>query len=120
MVADPIPPDEGGPATRVAVQNPADAPATSSADSEAPAKEKTNAPSEPGGITKMVAEINKKIRTENREVKFETEKKSGRVIFRLIDSESGEVLRQLPSDDVLRMAEQVAKDSDTHFVKTTA
>src|SRR6266852_5000624 len=63
----------------------------------------------PGQFEKIIDEINKKLQANNHQVRFDIDKGTKQVVFRLIDSESGEVLRQVPPEDMLRMAEQMSK-----------
>lgn len=117
---DPISTVEGDATGRPALQTATNAPPMPPTRPEPSAQTRAQASDQPNDIEKIVSEINKKLQAGNHQVRFEMDKNTKQVIFRLIDSDSGEVLRQIPPDDVLRMAEQMARDSDTHFIQTTA
>ena len=47
---------------------------------------------------------NRALQVMNRELEFELDPQSGRLVTRLIDTSDNEVLRQIPSEDMLRIA----------------
>ena len=53
--------------------------------------------------------LNEVLRERARELEFSVDDSSGRTIVRVIHSESGEVIRQLPPEVVLRFAEAFTK-----------
>ena len=55
-------------------------------------------------ISETVTEINEIIRSVQRDLSFNVDEDSGRTIIRVIDSESGELIRQIPSEDFLAIA----------------
>jgi len=55
-------------------------------------------------ISETVSEINSLIRSVQRDLAFNVDQDSGRTIIRVIDSESGELIRQIPSEDLLAIA----------------
>jgi len=55
-------------------------------------------------IEKTVSEINEIVRNVQRDLAFNVDKESGRTVIRVIDSESGELIRQIPSEDLLALA----------------
>ncbi|MDH3763583.1 MAG: flagellar protein FlaG [Gammaproteobacteria bacterium] len=55
-------------------------------------------------ISETVTEINDIIRGVQRDLAFNVDQDSGRTIIRVIDSESGELIRQIPSEDLLAIA----------------
>ncbi|MDH3219684.1 MAG: flagellar protein FlaG [Gammaproteobacteria bacterium] len=58
-------------------------------------------------ITEAVTEINEIIRSVQRDLSFNVDEDSGKTIIRVIDSESGELIRQIPSEDILAIAIQL-------------
>lgn len=44
-----------------------------------------------------------------RNLSFALDESSGRVVVKVTDAESGELIRQIPSEDVLRLAESLAE-----------
>ncbi|MBI3657931.1 MAG: flagellar protein FlaG [Acidobacteria bacterium] len=70
-------------------------------------------------IEKSVVALNEKLLGRNQQARIEIDRKSHQIVFRLVDLESGETLRQVPPEEMLRMAEQMAVDSETHLIETT-
>jgi len=58
-------------------------------------------------ISEAVTEINEIIRSVQRDLSFNVDEDSGKTIIRVIDSESGELIRQIPSEDILAIATQL-------------
>lgn len=54
-----------------------------------------------------VAEINRSLAASQRELAFQVDEDSGRTIVRVIDASSGEILRQFPSEEALRLASRL-------------
>ncbi len=52
-------------------------------------------------ISQAVTRINKIIQNIQRDLSFNLDEDSGRTVIRVVDSESGELIRQIPSDEVL-------------------
>lgn len=55
-------------------------------------------------LSEKVTEINDIIRSIQRDLAFNIDEDSGRTVIRVIDSESGELIRQIPSEKVLAIA----------------
>jgi len=55
-------------------------------------------------ISETVSEINEIIRSVQRDLAFNVDEDSGRTVIRVIDSESGELIRQIPSESLLAIA----------------
>jgi flagellar protein FlaG len=68
--------------------------------SDAPAK---SSPS-PAQLQAAIMAANRALQVMNRELEFELDPQSGRLVTRLIDTSDNEVLRQIPSEDMLRIA----------------
>ena len=52
-------------------------------------------------ISQAVNRINRIIQNIQRDLSFNLDEDSGRTVIRVVDSESGELIRQIPSDEVL-------------------
>ncbi|MEP7062206.1 MAG: flagellar protein FlaG [Betaproteobacteria bacterium] len=52
-----------------------------------------------------IIDANRALRAMNRGLEFELDPASGRLITRLVDTSDNEVLRQIPSEEMLRIAE---------------
>lgn len=55
-----------------------------------------------------VAEMNRAMRQSNRSLEFSVDEESERVVVRLKDSETGELIRQIPSEETLAIARYLA------------
>lgn len=58
-------------------------------------------------IETAVAEISDFVQTQNRALSFSIDEASQRSVVKVTDSESGDVIRQIPSDEVLKLAERI-------------
>ena len=56
-----------------------------------------------------VKEINQALETLATSLKFEVDDESGQTLVKVIDQDSGEVLRQIPSEATVRIARSLAK-----------
>lgn len=63
--------------------------------------------SESLNIESAVSEISDFLQSTNRQLSFSVDEKSDRQIVKVTDSESGEVIRQIPSEDVLALSERI-------------
>lgn len=63
------------------------------------------AQSAPGELVKPIQRINEAMRRYG--VEFHLQEFGGRVVTRIVDRESGDVIRQIPSEEVLRIAESL-------------
>lgn len=66
-----------------------------------------------------VTEINQALETLATSLKFEVDDQSGHTLVKVIDQDSGEVLRQIPSEATVRIARSLDKMVG-HLVKTEA
>lgn len=65
---------------------------------------------EPASLSEeTLAKLNEVLKERARELEFSVDDTSGRTIVRVIHSESGEVIRQMPPEVVLRFAEAFTK-----------
>ncbi len=58
-------------------------------------------------LREVVSEINRALADARREFAFSVDETSGRTVVRVIDAQSGEVLRQIPSEETLRLASRM-------------
>ena len=58
-------------------------------------------------IESSLEEAEQRFQTVNRALRFSVDEGSGRTVIRVIDRETDEVIRQIPPEDVLRIAEQI-------------
>lgn len=60
--------------------------------------------SEPKGLQEAVSQINEYVQDVKRDLSFSMDDKSGRTVITVTDSESGEVIRSIPSEEMLAIA----------------
>lgn len=56
----------------------------------------------------VVSEINRALQAAKRQLAFSVDEASGRTIVRVIDAATGEVLRQIPSEEALQLTTRLA------------
>lgn len=60
----------------------------------------------------MVTQINAALQNERRSIQFDVDKDSGRTVIKVIDAKSGEQIKQIPAEEVLRISRQLAEQLD--------
>lgn len=67
--------------------------------------------SEPGReeVTKAVQQIQQAVQTMTRSLQFSIDDESGKTVVTLTDSETGEVIRQVPSQEVIELASNIGR-----------
>jgi flagellar protein FlaG len=60
-------------------------------------------------IASKVEELNRFVRARNAQIQFVIDETSARVITKIVDINTSEVLRQIPSEEVLRMSEALSE-----------
>lgn len=60
-----------------------------------------------GSIETAVAQISDFVQARNRQLAFSIDEESQRSVVKVTDSESGEVIRQIPSEEVLALSERI-------------
>lgn len=58
-------------------------------------------------IETALDEVTSFIQTQNRQLDFSFDEQSNRSIIKVTDSDSGETIRQIPSEDVLKLAQRI-------------
>ena len=59
------------------------------------------------GIIKIVDKLNKSMMLSNERVRFSYHEENSKIILRVTDSESGEVIREIPSRNVVKLHEYI-------------
>ncbi|MDD1974993.1 flagellar protein FlaG [Pseudomonas tussilaginis] len=72
---------------------------------QAPARDNQ---SETEKVKTAVKEIEKFLASNHRNLEFSTDEESGRIVVKVIASETGELIRQLPSEEALRIAHSLS------------
>lgn len=58
-------------------------------------------------IQTALDEVSNFVQTQNRQLDFSFDEQSNRSIIKVTDSDSGEMIRQIPSEDVLKLAQRI-------------
>lgn len=72
---------------------------------------KKDYPLKVGGVDEVksaVAEIEKFLKETRRNLEFSTDEESGKIVVKVIASDSGELIRQIPSEEALRIAHSLS------------
>jgi len=67
-------------------------------------------------VGNAVAELNSYVQSEKRDLFFSVEDKSGETIVRVVDRESGELIRQIPNQVVLDLAASVKQNEPLQLI----
>ncbi|MFJ4054488.1 flagellar protein FlaG [Pseudomonas sp. NPDC089743] len=59
-------------------------------------------------VKSAVSEIEKFLSSTRRNLEFSTDEESGKIVVKVIASETGELIRQLPSEEALRIAHSLS------------
>ncbi|WCD82584.1 flagellar protein FlaG [Pseudomonas sp. TUM22785] len=76
-------------------------PAVSSADADAQSQ------AQGGNLESAVADIQSFVQTVKRGLDFNVDDSSGEVVVKVIDTDSGKLIRQIPSEELLKLAERL-------------
>ena len=61
-------------------------------------------------ISRAVTQLNTYVQTINRELQFSIDEASGHTVIKVLDALSGQVIRQMPSEEALALANTVEPD----------
>ncbi|EJT85408.1 flagellin FlaG [Pseudomonas putida S11] len=59
-------------------------------------------------VKQAVSEIEKFLKASQRNLEFSTDEESGKIVVKVIATDSGELIRQLPSEEALRIAHSLS------------
>lgn len=60
-------------------------------------------------LQKGVNDINKFVQTFNKDINFSVDEDTGRLVVKVVDKETKEVIKQIPSEEALRLADSLEK-----------
>lgn len=66
-------------------------------------------------VKSAVSEIEKFLKASQRNLEFSTDEESGKIVVKVIASDSGELIRQLPSEEALRIARSLSDVNSVLF-----
>jgi flagellar protein FlaG len=62
-----------------------------------------------GELQKAVVDVNQNLAGMHSELNFSVDKDSGKVVLKIIDSKTKEVIRQIPQEEALRLASKISQ-----------
>lgn len=65
-------------------------------------------------LTKAVADLNEYVQNVRRNLEFNVDEESGRTVIKVIDSESRELVRQIPVEEILEISRRLNDMTDKH------
>lgn len=71
-------------------------------------------------VKNAVDKINGMMQSSNQDVKFSIDKSTGRIVIKVMDMQNNQVIKQIPSKEVLAIAQQIDSFSKGLLVKITA
>ncbi len=60
-------------------------------------------------LEKVIKEMNQFIQIFNSRIAFELDKETGKTILKIIDSQTNEVIRQIPPEELLRISKRISE-----------
>jgi flagellar protein FlaG len=70
-------------------------------------EQKAAPPPAPQKIESVTRQIDSFLRSQNHQLQFRVDNGSGKLVVTVTDGETGEVIRQVPGEDALRMAQRI-------------
>jgi flagellar protein FlaG len=61
----------------------------------------------PGQIETAVSQLSEFVQTSNRQLNFSVDEGSNKLVVKVTDAESGQVIRQIPSEEALKLSERL-------------
>ena len=102
-------------ATKTVADKPAHKPLAETAPAVAVKDENKSAQTEQEQLKMAVQEIEKFVQSVRRNLEFSIDEPSGKVVVKVIASDSGEVVRQIPNEEVLKLANNLNDASSLLF-----
>lgn len=69
-------------------------------------------------VAEAVANLNDYVQVIRRELQFSVDKESGRTVVTVVDAETGEKIRQIPSEEVLALARNLGSHGKSGLILT--
>ena len=110
-VITPLKPDNSTQPADSSVKNVADAVKKTEAQSVSVVDEAKVA-KESDDLKQAVSQLNDYVQTVQRNLQFSIDKESGTMVVKVIDAKSEKVIRQMPSEETLRLARSLVEQSD--------
>ncbi|WP_370978932.1 flagellar protein FlaG [Agaribacterium sp. ZY112] len=70
----------------------------------------------PADLKQQVAKVNDYVQSVQRDLQFSVDEDLDRTVIKVIDSDSGDVIRQIPEDIFLEIARRLQQDGEVHLL----
>lgn len=90
---------------------------TEATDTAAPSQPKAV---DPGALNKAVTKLNDHVQNLQRKLSFSVSAETGRTIIKVYDAETDELIRQIPPEETIKLAESISATTSSLFVKEQA
>lgn len=74
----------------------------------------------PEQLKAAVSKLNDYVQNLSRTLSFSIEETSGRTVIKVYDTETEELIRQIPSEETLKLAEQISEQASSLFIQERA
>jgi flagellar protein FlaG len=71
-------------------------------------------------LDRVVSQMNDFIQSEQRDLRFQIDEQSGETVISVLERESGELIRQIPNEDFLKLARQVKDNEPINLIATSS
>ena len=88
---------------------------TQGANAAAPVEEAEEAAKEQEPLQDVVSDLNNLVRDLHRELQFSVDEDSGSTVIKVVDRETDEVVRQIPSEDLMRLRKRLEEAVGVFF-----
>jgi len=93
--------------------------ASGSAASQSTPKAQTNVPAA-SNLKEAVSKLNDYVQNVQRNLSFRVDKDSGQTVVKVYDAQTNEVIRQIPSEETLKLAASIDEQLNHFFVQENA
>jgi flagellar protein FlaG len=69
----------------------------------------------PGALDEVVSGLNKMVQNLHRNLQFSVDDESGETIIKVVDSDTNEVVRQIPSEEVVKLRQRMKEAAGVLF-----
>ena len=112
----PTPSSAAAPSAAVpAVNSPAVATGSKDSSSSSSSSSSSDSDSDSKKLKQAVQDIQKFVQSIKRNLEFSIDKTSGRVVVKVIATDTGEVVRQIPTEEVLKLADSLSTAGNVLF-----
>ncbi len=107
------------PETRVTPRTPASPPPSTASGNPLPQDAAKAAPDD-AKIANAIREIQDHVQTIQRDLEFTVDENSGRIVVKVIDAKSKEVIREIPPEEVMHLARNIEHTREGTILKAKA